>query len=118
MQAIGCKVAIDDFGSGFSSLAYLRVTSADELKIDRSLVEELATSAKARSLLSSVFEIASNLNMEVIVEGIETNTQAAIVHEMGALQAQGYYFGRPQPATAAILTAMAGIHTGQPAQIG
>jgi EAL domain-containing protein (putative c-di-GMP-specific phosphodiesterase class I)/DNA-binding response OmpR family regulator len=118
MQAIGCKVAIDDFGSGFSSLAYLRVTSADELKIDRSLVEELATSAKARSLLSSVFEIANNLNIQVVVEGIETNTQAAIVHEMGALQAQGYYFGRPQPATAAILTAMAGIYTAQQTQIG
>jgi diguanylate cyclase (GGDEF)-like protein len=107
MHDIGCNVSIDDFGSGYSSLAYLRITSADELKVDKSLVDELASSEKARALLSSVLEIARNLEMEVVVEGIETETQAQIVQNMGGFQAQGYYFGRPQPAENAALAAAA-----------
>ncbi|MDE0852260.1 EAL domain-containing protein [Yoonia sp.] len=118
MQKIGCHIAIDDFGSGFSSLAYLHATSADELKIDRSLIEDLATSEKAKSIFSSVLEIASNLDMEVVVEGVENSTQAAIVYELGALQVQGYHFGRPQPAVTSISAAMAGFTACQPNKIG
>ncbi len=94
----GVKIAIDDFGAGFSSLAYLRAIMAHELKIDRTLVDELETSEKARVLLRSVLDIAHNLDLEVTVEGIETPEQADIVYKLGAEQGQGYLYGRPEPA--------------------
>jgi EAL domain-containing protein (putative c-di-GMP-specific phosphodiesterase class I) len=97
LHALGCKIAIDDFGAGVSSLAYLRTTKADELKIDRSLVEEIEHSEDARLLLSSVFDIAHNLNLIVTVEGIETEAQSIILQDMGAPHGQGYLFGKPRP---------------------
>ena len=107
LKALGCKIAIDDFGTGFSSLAYLRTMHADELKIDRSLVEELETSEKARLMLTSVLDIARNLELDVIVEGIETQEQADILLAMGARSGQGYFFGRPTPPIDAMSAAMA-----------
>ena len=95
LRNLGAKISIDDFGTGFSSLAYLRATNADELKIDRSLVFQLETSEKARLLLGPVLEIARNLEFEVIVEGIETEAQAEIVQNMGAHFGQGFLYGRP-----------------------
>ncbi|WP_425659959.1 putative bifunctional diguanylate cyclase/phosphodiesterase [Roseobacter sp. EG26] len=95
LKKLGCKIAIDDFGTGFSSLAYLRAMVADELKVDRSLVEELETSQKARLMLASVFEIAKNLELEIVVEGIENQAQAQIVFGLGARRAQGFFYGRP-----------------------
>lgn len=106
LRKLGCKIAIDDFGTGYSSLAYLRTTSADELKIDRSLVEELESSQKARLLLASVMDIARNLEFEVTVEGIETDQQGAIVEKMGAQNGQGYYYGRPEAPELAFDAAM------------
>ncbi len=107
IRRLGCRIAIDDFGSGYSSLAYLYSTSPDELKIDRSLVMELEKSAKARLLLTSVFDIARNLNIEVTVEGIETRQQATILLSMGAKRGQCYLFGRPSPSINAIEDAIA-----------
>ena len=106
IKSTGCKIAIDDFGTGFSSLAYLRTMNAHELKIDRSLVMELEQSDKARLLLSSVLEIARNLELEVTIEGIENSAQAQIVSDMGALNAQGFLFGRPMPPEEALTAAM------------
>lgn len=98
LKELGVKIAIDDFGAGYSSLAYLRAIMAHELKIDRTLVDELENSEKARVLLGSVLDIAHNLDLNVTVEGVETAEQADIVHKLGAEQGQGYLFGRPQPA--------------------
>lgn len=97
LHDLGCKISIDDFGAGYSSLAYLRSTTADELKIDKSFVDRIEASEKARLLLSSVIEIARNLDICVLVEGIETAEQARIVHAMGASRGQGYHYGRPIP---------------------
>lgn len=98
LHDLGCRIAIDDFGKGYSSLAYLRTIAADELKVDRSLVMEVEHSKRARMLLSSVFEIARNLDLKVTIEGVETKAQSDVVFAMGARQAQGYLFGRPGPA--------------------
>ncbi len=106
LRKLGCRIAIDDFGTGYSSLAYLRTMSADELKIDRSLVEELESSEKARLLLSSVMDIARNLEFEVTIEGIETRRQGSIVQKMGAQNGQGYYYGRPEEPETAFSAAM------------
>ncbi len=102
LHELGCKIAIDDFGTGFSSLAYLRAAAADELKIDKSLVDEIDTSEEARFIVDAVVEIADSLQMAVTVEGIESAEQAQIVHGMGARNGQGYHFGRPVPIDTAL----------------
>ncbi|MEO0946483.1 MAG: EAL domain-containing protein [Pseudomonadota bacterium] len=105
LSNVGCKIALDDFGTGYSSLAYLRTKQADELKIDKSLVDEVESSEDARQLLSSVCKISQKLELEVVVEGIETEGQAQIIQNMGVLQGQGYLFGRPLPADEALAAA-------------
>ncbi|MGX9357342.1 putative bifunctional diguanylate cyclase/phosphodiesterase [Roseobacteraceae bacterium S113] len=102
LSDLGCRIALDDFGTGFSSLAYLRLIQADELKVDKSLVDEIERSQDARLLLASVFEIARNLSLSIVVEGIETLEQSSILAEMGAPYGQGYFFGRPLPALDAL----------------
>ena len=97
IHALGARISIDDFGTGFSSLAYLRKTVADEIKIDRSLVADIETSDPSRFLLDAVLDIAAHLELDVVVEGVETRAQADIIRSMGAYRAQGYYFGKPAP---------------------
>ncbi len=106
IHKLGAKISIDDFGAGFSSLAYLRTTVANEIKIDRSLIEDIETSDISRFLLDAVLDIARNLDLEVTVEGIETRIQADIVSKMGANNAQGYLFGRPMPKEEALQKAI------------
>ncbi|MEO0370247.1 MAG: EAL domain-containing protein [Pseudomonadota bacterium] len=106
LKAAGCKIAIDDFGTGFSSLAYLRAMKAHELKIDRSLLTGLEHSAEARLLLRSVLEMAHNLHLCVTIEGIETEWQAQLVCDMGAENAQGFWYGRPVSPDEALKNAM------------
>ncbi|MDX8354690.1 putative bifunctional diguanylate cyclase/phosphodiesterase [Cognatiyoonia sp. IB215182] len=107
INQMGVRVSIDDFGTGFSSLAYLRRTFADEVKIDRSLVTDIVTSDPSRFLLDAVLDIARNLELDVIVEGIETRAQVDLIRAMGAKYAQGFYFGRPMPSDEALAAALA-----------
>lgn len=102
IRALGCRISIDDFGAGYSSLAYLRAIQADELKIDRSLVREIETSAEARQVLSSVVDLAHSLNLRVIVEGVETEEQTDVLLGLGCKYGQGYLFGKPLPAQRAL----------------
>ncbi|NNE87526.1 MAG: bifunctional diguanylate cyclase/phosphodiesterase [Silicimonas sp.] len=104
---LGVKISIDDFGAGYSSLAYLRAIAADELKIDRSLVSEIHESEEAAFVLDSVVDLAKNLNMDVIVEGIENEDQARRVFDLGVSKAQGYLFGAPVMAKDALRNATA-----------
>lgn len=101
-RALGTRISIDDFGAGYSSLAYLRSIGADELKIDRSLVSEIHESQEAAFVLDAVIDLAQNLNMDVIVEGIENPDQARAIHQMGVSTAQGFLFGTPEPAEQAL----------------
>jgi diguanylate cyclase (GGDEF)-like protein len=107
VRDLGAKISIDDFGTGYSSLGYLRTTIADELKIDRSLVEQVETSDRARFLLDGVLDMAQNLEIETVVEGVETEAQARTLIDMGANCAQGFLFGRPEPASSALSRAFA-----------
>lgn len=102
IHELGAKISIDDFGAGFSSLAYLRETVADEIKIDRSLVQDIDTSDTSRFLLDAVIDIARNLDLDVIVEGVETQRQIDIVRGLGAGRAQGFFYGAPLPAQVAL----------------
>ncbi|MEM7517335.1 MAG: bifunctional diguanylate cyclase/phosphodiesterase, partial [Planctomycetota bacterium] len=107
LRALGCRIAIDDFGAGFSSLAYLRMISADELKIDRALVREIASSDQAQFILDAVLELAEHLGLDVVVEGVEDREQHLRLREMGCRVGQGYFFCRPIPAEEALTRATA-----------
>ncbi len=102
IRGIGCRIAIDDFGSGYSSLAYLRAIEADELKIDRSLVSEIEQSDEALFILDSVVDLAHSLRMEVVVEGVETESQLRSVEALGCRKAQGFLISQPLPADEAL----------------
>lgn len=97
IRALGISVAIDDFGSGFSSLSYLHRLQFDCLKIDRDFVSGILESAKNEAIISSVISLAKGLNVPLIAEGIETKEVADRLYELGCPRGQGYYFGRPIP---------------------
>ena len=96
LREIGAKIAIDDFGSGFSSLAMLSEITADELKVDRSLIIGIESRPRGQSLLRAIESIGQALGMEVMVEGVETAEEHAYLRDHTQIRvAQGYYFGRP-----------------------
>ncbi len=91
---LGVRLAIDDFGTGYSSLAYLRRFPFDVLKIDRSFVAGLGRDQEDEAIVtSSVVAMAGALDRTSIIEGIETETQAAHALRLGCRFAQGYHFG-------------------------
>ncbi|RDI95119.1 EAL domain-containing protein [Meiothermus sp. QL-1] len=97
LRARGVRIALDDFGSGYSSLAYLSELPIDLIKIDRRFVQRIGESRKAEALLHSVITLARNLGLLCLAEGIERPEQAAWLREAGCALGQGYWFGRPQP---------------------
>ncbi|MES1158650.1 MAG: EAL domain-containing protein [Terricaulis silvestris] len=102
----GIHLAIDDYGSGLSSLAYLKQLPAHELKIDKVFIETLANSQRDALLVRSTIELAHGLGMQVTAEGVETPAAFALLQAMGCDIAQGYLIGRPMPIDA-LLTILA-----------
>jgi EAL domain-containing protein (putative c-di-GMP-specific phosphodiesterase class I) len=98
LRARGVRIAIDDFGTGFSGLSYLRHLPADILKIDRSFVQDLERGRSARTLITSIVELARTLGLEVVAEGVETEEQHLALRALDCGSAQGYLFARPEPA--------------------
>lgn len=103
LRELGLRVALDDFGSGFSSLGYLTRLPIDILKLDRRFVTQLGE-PNERGLLSGTVALARSLNLLTIAEGVETTEQLAELRKAGCDRAQGYLFARPMDADA--LTAM------------
>ena len=101
LRALGATVALDDFGSGFSSLSHLRSLEADSLKIDRDFVEHLLTRAEDATIVASVIQLAHDLGMTVTAEGVETAEQAAKLVSFGCDRLQGYHLSYPLPPHAA-----------------
>jgi EAL domain-containing protein (putative c-di-GMP-specific phosphodiesterase class I) len=95
LAALGVSLAIDDFGTGYSCLSYLPKLPFDELKIDRSFVNELGERREVDAMVHSLVMLAHNLGMRVIAEGVETQEQMALITEIGCDEAQGYLLGRP-----------------------
>lgn len=93
----GVSVSLDDYGSGLSSLAYLKQIQADELKIDKAFVMGLDQSSRDALLVKSTIDLAHGLGMKVTAEGVETETALALLSGMGCDMAQGYFIGRPMP---------------------
>jgi diguanylate cyclase (GGDEF)-like protein len=103
---LGTHVSIDDFGTGHSSLSYLRRLPAEELKIDASFVKDLDHSADARAVVDAVVKLAHALGLKVVAEGVENVRQRQILVELGCDELQGYLFAKPMTARALLLWAM------------
>jgi sensor c-di-GMP phosphodiesterase-like protein len=98
LHALGFSVYIDDFGTGYSSLSYLANLQVDMIKIDHSFTRTIGTNSAASIMMPHLLEIAAKLHIGVIVEGVETDEQAAyIAADPNRILAQGWYFGRPMP---------------------
>jgi EAL domain-containing protein (putative c-di-GMP-specific phosphodiesterase class I) len=97
LRALGLKLALDDFGSGYSSLTYLQRLPFDKLKVDRGFVAALEHSANAGVIIQAVITLGRALNLSILVEGIETEEQRALVRLAGCDEMQGYLFARPLP---------------------
>jgi diguanylate cyclase (GGDEF)-like protein len=98
LRRLGVRLALDDFGSGYSNLSYLQQLPFDKLKIDRSFVTSLGTSANGGVIVQAVIALGRALGMDVVVEGVETEEQRVLLRLAGCNEMQGYLFARPGPA--------------------
>jgi len=97
LSALGVRLAVDDFGSGYSSLAYLKTLPVDELKIDKGFVREMATDATDAAIVASTVALGHALGLRVVAEGIEDRATWDLLAGMGCDVAQGYHIARPLP---------------------
>jgi diguanylate cyclase (GGDEF)-like protein/PAS domain S-box-containing protein len=95
LRSLGVSIALDDFGTGYSSLNYLTVLPIDILKIDKSFLRRALESETEHQVIKSITELAHELNLKVVCEGVESAEQRKILKEMGCDYIQGYYFARP-----------------------
>jgi diguanylate cyclase (GGDEF)-like protein len=98
LRALGVHIAIDDFGTRYSSLSYLKQWDVDSLKIDRAFVRDLATNSSDLAIVAAICEMARRLQIPVVAEGVEDRQQLEILRELGCPLVQGYLFSKPVPA--------------------
>jgi diguanylate cyclase len=101
IKALGASISLDDFGTGYSGLSYLSRFPIDFLKIDQSFTRRIVEDRRTAEIVRSVVQLAGQLDIRAIAEGIETEEQARAMAEMGVVFGQGYLFGRPAPAAEA-----------------
>ena len=97
LKALGVSLSIDDFGTGYSSLSYLTKFPLDSLKVDRSFVTGLPDNPDAVTMAKAIVNMAQNLGLKVIAEGVENERQSTFLHGLGSDIGQGYLFSRPVP---------------------
>ena len=97
LQALGCSLALDDFGSGYGSFAYLKQLPFDVLKIDGQFVRELVVSQEDQAVVTALVTIAQALGKQTVAEFVEDAQTLELLRTIGVDQAQGYFIGRPGP---------------------
>lgn len=100
LKSLGLSISVDDFGTGFSSLAYLKRFPLDELKIDKSFVDGLGQDSEATAIVAAVMGMAHALDLRVVAEGVETEDQVIRLRTLGCDEAQGFFYARPGSAIA------------------
>jgi EAL domain-containing protein (putative c-di-GMP-specific phosphodiesterase class I) len=98
LRAIGVRISVDDYGTGYSSLARLRYLPVNELKLDRSFVAELHADSRTAAIVESTIQLAHSLGLRLVAEGIETAETLQLLKAMNCDVGQGYHLGRPIPA--------------------
>lgn len=107
LAALGFRIALDDFGSGYSSFEYIDQLPLTKVKVDKSFVRKIAVSTTSREIVAGVINLCRNLKLDCVLEGIETDGELAILRPVSPQLLQGYLFGRPMPADEARLRARA-----------
>jgi diguanylate cyclase (GGDEF)-like protein len=97
LRALGVQLAVDDFGTGYSSLTFLTRVTVDEVKIDRSFVDQIVDSPEAAAIVRTTVELARELGLRVVAEGVETSAQRSALAALGCPAAQGKHFYPPMP---------------------
>ncbi|HEY7844912.1 MAG TPA: EAL domain-containing protein [Bradyrhizobium sp.] len=97
LRGLGVKISLDDFGTGYSSLSYLRSFPFDKIKIDRSFINELATSKDSLAIVRAVTGLGKSLGIVTTAEGVETDAQLELLSREGCTQVQGYLISKPRP---------------------
>ena len=98
IRALGVRIALDDFGMGYSSLSYLDRYQMDTIKIDRSFVASMLTRERTMAIVEAIVKLGHALDLAIVAEGVETEDQLAVLSATGCSAVQGYYLGRPVPA--------------------
>jgi EAL domain-containing protein (putative c-di-GMP-specific phosphodiesterase class I) len=101
LERAGVRVSVDDFGTGYSSLSYVSKLQVHEVKIDRSFVAGLTTRPEDHAIVRATAAMAQALGLDVVAEGIETREQSQSLVELGITRGQGWWLGRPLPASGA-----------------
>ncbi|GAB7004680.1 hypothetical protein JCM18899A_21530 [Nocardioides sp. AN3] len=95
LRALGVRIAIDDFGSGQASLGYLNHFDVDTVKLDRSFLQQATTEARPSAVLAGVIRLLRDLDVEIVVEGVESDDQLAVLRDLGVHLGQGFHLGQP-----------------------
>jgi sensor c-di-GMP phosphodiesterase-like protein len=102
LQGLGCRIAIDDVGTGHNGLSYILKLGVDIIKIDKMFVDAIGTEAHSRAIVDTLVDLARNLRMQIVAEGVENFEQVVYLRDHGITSAQGFVFSPPLPATAFI----------------
>ena len=96
-RSLGIRIVMDDFGTGFSSLNYLRSFPFDKIKIDKSFIHDMSKGSDAVTIVKAIVDLARDLNIDVVAEGVETAEQLECLVSEGCNEVQGNYFSEPKP---------------------
>ncbi|WP_443747984.1 putative bifunctional diguanylate cyclase/phosphodiesterase [Asticcacaulis solisilvae] len=102
LKALGCRIAVDDFGEGYSSFGYIHRLPVDKIKIDRTFVTQLVRHRSAIKIVKTIIDLCRNLELDCVIEGVETQAELTKLIQVRARYIQGYLFARPMPAEAVL----------------